>query len=62
MKLLIQTASARAPQQLDHLQRSANDTDLQTLIAAQGVPADAGPLPANDAPSSCARHAVKLPS
>ena len=62
VKLVIQTASARAAQQLDALQRSANNTDLQHLIAAQGVPADAGPLPPCAVPSSCGSHAVKVPS
>ena len=58
VKLLIQTASASAQQQLDHLQHSGNNTDLQHLIQAQGVLADAVLLPASDAPPSCARHAV----
>ena len=62
MKLVIQTASARAAQQLDALQRSANNTDLQHLIAAQGVPADGGPFPASAVPSSGADPAVKLRS
>ena len=54
MKLLIQTASASAQQQLDRLQRSANST-----IQAQGVPAEIVLLPASDAPPSCAGHAVR---
>ena len=37
VRLLIQTTSAKAQQQLDRLQRAASNNDLQNLIETQGT-------------------------